>query len=239
MSLLDDADKIIAKLQAIKEKHGEAAYKDACRDMALQFLNLPQGDALLRKFFPEFDPEELRAEAAKDDGPKVRVANTPAMPSFGQMPGGDEAMLQMLKAQVPNLKTQAQFNVFMACFDALRGTVNGYFGNEMASAEMARDALNQALDMAKGLSEMVAKLDEVPDEVKSETAKEAVRPAKELHEYDEARALMTELEAINDRGTLQRWYDTNRERLDRVVTVKLRNEVMDAIRTKRNALKAN
>ena len=148
MSLFDDADKIIAQLQTIKEQHGEAAYKDACRDIALQFLNLPQGDALLRKFFPEFDPDELRAEAATGEGPKVRVPNTPAMPLFGQMPGADEAMLQMLKAQIPNLKTQGQFNVFMACFDALRGTLNGYFGNEMAAAELARDVLNQALDMA-------------------------------------------------------------------------------------------
>jgi hypothetical protein len=148
-------------------------------------------------------------------------------------------MLQMLRAQVPNLKTQAQFNVFMACFDALRGTVNGYFGGEMASAEMARDALNQALDLAKGLSEMATKLDEVPDEVKSETAKEFDTPAKELHEYDEARALMTELESQGDAASLQRWYDSNRQRLDRIVSQGLRNELFDAIRAKRNTLGAN
>jgi hypothetical protein len=140
---------------------------------------------------------------------------------------------------VPNLKSQGQFNVFMACFDALRSTLNGYFGGEMASAEMAREALNQALDMGKKLAEVTAKLDEIPDEVKSETAKDLNRPAKELHEYDEARVLVVELEQIQNSEALQQWYDANRSRLDRIVTASLRNEVFDAIRAKRNALGAN
>jgi hypothetical protein len=233
----EDADKIIARLQSIKEKYGEKAYKDACRDIARQALHLPQSDTILRKFFPEFDPAELKAEIKEGKGPSVRIPDTPAMPSF--MPGSDEMMLQMLKTQVPNLKSQGQFNVFMACFDALRSTLNGYFGGEMASAEMAREALNQALDMGKKLAEVTAKLDEIPDEVKSETAKDLNRPAKELHEYDEARVLVVELEQIQNSEALQQWYDANRSRLDRIVTASLRNEVFDAIRAKRNALGAN
>lgn len=228
----DFAEKLVRQLKEIREKHGEAAYKDTCRDIARKFLGVPQGEAILKRFFPEIDVEEAKAGA-------VETPDTPPMPSFGSMPGGDEMMLQMLRAQIPNLTTQGQFNVFMACFDGLRATLNAYFGGQTVAGETARDALNKALDMAKQLTEMAQQLDEIPDGIKSEVAKEVNRPAKELHEYDEARGLITELEQIGDAKILQEWYDTNRARLDRIVSQKLRDEVFDAIRAKRTALGAN
>ncbi len=151
----------------------------------------------------------------------------------------DEMMRQALAAQIPNLKTQAQFNIFMNCFDALRSTLNAYFGGEVASAEMARDALNKGLDLAKQVVEITEKLNEIPDEAKSEAAKEFTAPAKELHEYDEHRQLVFELSALTSLEALQAWYTNNRQRIDRVVSQKLRNELFDAIRERRNKLEQN
>ncbi len=151
----------------------------------------------------------------------------------------DDMMRQALAAQIPNLKTQAQFNIFMNCFDALRSTLNAYFGGELASAEMARDALNKGLDLAKQLVEITEKLNEIPDEAKSEAAKEFTAPAKELHEYDEHRKLVFELANLKSLEALQTWYAESRQRIDRVVSQKLRNELFDAIRDRRKELEQN
>lgn len=151
----------------------------------------------------------------------------------------DDMMRQALAAQIPNLKTQAQFNIFMTCFDALRSTLNAYFGGEVASGEMSRDALNKSLDMAKQITELTEKLGEMPDEIKSEAAKEFTAPAKELHEYDEHRQLIIELEGLKSLDALQKWYTDNRKRMDRVVSQKLRDELFDAIREKRKEVETN
>lgn len=148
----------------------------------------------------------------------------------------DNLMRQALAAQIPNLRTQAQFNNFMACFDALRSTLNAYFGGETASAEMAREALNKTLDMAKMITEMTEKLNEIPDDAKSDVAKDFTAPAKELHEYDTHRQLIIELTTLQNQKALQAWYADSRERIDRVVSQKLRNELFDAIRSKRDEL---
>ena len=148
----------------------------------------------------------------------------------------DDMMLAAIKAQVPNLRTQAQFNAFMSCFDALKTTLNAYYGGENASAELAREALNKGLDMAKQISEMAEKLEEMPDEVKSDAAKEFTAPAKELHEYDVHRELVAELSSLTSQEALQDWYQGHRDQMDRVVSQKLRNELFDAIRAKRSEL---
>jgi dsDNA-binding SOS-regulon protein len=127
----------------------------------------------------------------------------------------------------------------MNCFDALRSTLNAYFGGELASAEMARDALNKGLDLAKQLVEITEKLNEIPDEAKSEAAKEFTAPAKELHEYDEHRKLVFELANLKSLEALQTWYAESRQRIDRVVSQKLRNELFDAIRDRRKELEQN
>lgn len=151
----------------------------------------------------------------------------------------DDMMRQALTAQIPNLKTQAQFNIFMNCFDALRSTLNAYFGGETASAEMARDALNKGLDLAKQVVEITEKLKEIPDEAKSDAAKEFTAPAKELHEYDEHRKLVFELSSITNLEALQAWYTENRQRIDQVVSQNLRNELFDTIRELRSKLEQN
>lgn len=148
----------------------------------------------------------------------------------------DQMVMQALAAQVPNLKTQAQFNIFMACFDAMRTTLNSYFGSEMAAAEMARETLGKALDMAKQIQTISEQVAEMPPEERSKVADDFVSPVKEFHEYDLHKQLLMELESCSDTNELQQWYQENRERLDRVVSQSIRNELFDAIRNKRNEL---
>jgi hypothetical protein len=151
----------------------------------------------------------------------------------------DDMMRQALAAGMPNLKTQAQFTLFMTCFDILRSTVNSYYGGDAVAAELAREALNKALDMAKQVPDVVEKLQEIPEEERSEAAKEFTAPAKELHEYDEHKSLIVELAALGTLDELGKWYDTNRSRIDRVVSQNLRNNLFDTIRDRRKQLETS
>lgn len=151
----------------------------------------------------------------------------------------DEMMRQALAAQMPNLKTQAQFTLFMTCFDALRSTVNSYLGGDTVAAELAREALVKGLDMAKRMPEIAKKLEEIPEEERSEAAREFTEPAKELHEYDLHKQLLLELASHQTVEDLKKWYADNRGRLDRIVSLGLRNDLFDAIREKRRSLENN
>ncbi len=148
----------------------------------------------------------------------------------------DEMMRKALAAQIPNLKTQAQFTLFMTCFEALRSTFNSYLGSEVVAAEKAREALNKGLDMAKKMPEVTAKLEEIPEKERSETAKGFTEPVKKFNEYDLHELFISELASHKTLADLKKWYKDNREYFDRVVSQKLRNSLFDAIREKRRTL---
>ncbi len=212
---------LISQLRQVREIKGEAAFQEAIQNVAEQVIHHPQGEALLKAALPDINVEELKANMAA----KKSTSGSP-----------EESMMKMLAMQVPNMKTQAQFNAFMACFDALRATVNAYFGGQTASAEMAREVLNKSLDMAQQVTAAVEKLNDMPDEAKSEEAKEFTRPPKELHEYDTCKRLIGELEGLHSSANLKEWWTANRQTIDEVVSAKPRNELMDAVRARRNAL---
>jgi len=216
---------LISQLRQLRLDKGDEAFMAAIQSVAEQILVSPQGEGLLKAAMPDIDLDKLKASVVAEK--QSVVSGSP-----------DEAMMKMLAMQVPNMKTQAQFNAFMGCFDALRATLNAYFGDQKAAAEMGREALNQALDMAKQIATMSEKLNEIPDEVKSDEAKEFTRPAKELHEYDTCKRLLGELTGLQTTEALQKWYSESRQTIDEVMSAKPRNELMDAIRAKRNELMA-
>lgn len=216
---------LLGQLERIREEKGEVAFNAARRGLALDLILKPNGDKFIQNAFPDMDLEELKAEAEKGK------PATPASP--------EEMMLQMLKAQMPNLTTQGHYDTFMATFDVLRKTLNAYFGGNKAGGDNAREQLNKALDMAAKLPEMVEQFAEMDDDEKSEAAKAFTAPATELHEYDTQKRLLLELAAIESSDELEAWYATNRETLDSIVSKKARDEMFDAIRARRKALKAN
>lgn len=215
---------LISQLNEVKKTKGEAAFMEAVKSVAEQIMGSPQGESLLKAAVPDINLDELRTNMAEKKSATAVTA--------------DESMMKMLAMQVPNMKTQAQFNAFMGCFDALRSTLNAYFGKQTAAAEMARKVLNDALDMAQQITEMGEKLNEIPDDAKSEAAKDFTKPPRELHEYDTCKQLLGELEGISTSDALKKWYADSRETIDQVVSVKPRNELMDTIRAKRNELAA-
>lgn len=214
---------LISQLRQVREDKGETAFQEAIQNVAEQIIHQPEGEAFLKAAIPGINVEELKARMTSKQS-----AGTGSSP--------DESMRKMLAMQVPNMKTQAQFNAFMVCFDALRATLNADFGGQTASAEMAREILGKALDMAKQVTEAVERLNEMPDEAKSEAAKEFTQPAKELHEYDTCKRLVGELEGLQSSADLKKWWADNRQTIDEVVSTEPRNELMDAVRARRNAL---
>jgi hypothetical protein len=147
-------------------------------------------------------------------------------------------MLRLLQQQIPSIKTQGQFNLFSAAFDALRTTMDGYFSGDFEKAAKAREALNKALDNAVRVKEITEKLGEIPPEERSPQANEYLEPPKQFHEYDTQRQLLIELAAIQTRHDLGAWYNRTKDQRDRVSSQKLRNELIDSIRAKRNELES-
>lgn len=214
---------LVSHLNRIREEHGEEAYHKARRGFALGLILKPNGDKFISNAFPDFDLDELRMEAESQQATAEKA--TP-----------EEMMVGMLRQQVPNIKTQAQLNTFMACFEALRACLNHYFGRNPEGAEKAREALNKALDLAAGMPEIEDQLAEMPDDIKSDAAKAFSSPPKEFHEHDKQRALLVELAGILARDELEKWYHKNRQGIDEISDQRLRNELFDAIRLKRKEL---
>jgi len=224
------AVKELLKIKRERGKEGEEEYIQAVQEVAQRFMGSPEGEAALRTLLPDFDFDAIKGSGKAD---------TPPMPEFGQT-SQERIMLQMLGQQIPNMKTQAQLTVFMAAFDALRLTLNGYFGNSFVAAEQARIALDQALDMSKQTTGITSKIREV--ENKSDTAKNfevETLPPSNVHEYDNVKALMAGLGAISSLNDLNKWYAQNRSALDKIVDSKLRDQVFDAVRTKKQQLEVS
>lgn len=221
-------DQIQAQLTKLREQHGEEVYQKARRDIAVSVILKTNGEAFVTNAFPDLDLDELKAEAAK------RSAPTPGEPSMDP----EHVMLRLLQQQVPSIRTQGHFNLFTSAFDALRTTLDGYFSGDVDRAARAREALNKILDTAAGVKDIIEKLEEIPPEQRSQKANEYLEPPKEFHEYDTQRQLLTELEAITNRTDLGEWYAKTKTQRDRVTSQKLRNELLDRIRAKRNDLEA-
>lgn len=216
-------EQLVAHLNRIREVHGDDAYNEARRGFAVNLILKPNGDKFIGKAFPDLDLDELRKEAE-------------AQQATAEKAGPEEMMMGMLRQQVPNIKTQAQLNTFMACFDALRTCINHYFGRSPKEAQTAREALGKALDMAAKMPEIEDQLAEMPEDVKSAEAKAFTSEPKEFHEYDKQRRLLAEADATTSRGGLDEWYGKNRDTMDEIVDQRLRNELFDAIRAKRKEL---
>lgn len=222
---------LVQRLVKIRNEQGEEAYLAAARQVSVALLEQggTSGETFVKGAFPEFDIEELKAEAQK------RKASAASQKDSSPQ---DRAMLEAMRSQVPNMKTQAQFNVFMACFDALRGTLNAYFGMEQASAEISRDALNKALDMASKVTSIGESLKDIPEEARSETSNEFVSEPRQFHEYDTHKRLLGELTTLRTLDELKEWYARQKPQMDRIDSQNLRNGLFDAIRAKKFELGA-
>lgn len=150
-----------------------------------------------------------------------------------------QLFFKALQQQLPSLKSQAQFTAFQAAFESFRGVMNAIFEANPVTEKECIDALNKAFDVAKKVTEVTHKLADVPEAATSKAAEEFKQPPAEFSEYDEARALMTELAHVETLSALTQWWTTNRARIDRVRSPSVRNPLLDAVRERKTVFENN
>jgi hypothetical protein len=236
MSERDGIGEILQRLSKIRTTMGEEAYEDAMYAVAVELYRRPHGgEALVLDTFPDIEMDLVQSMVyPKEIEDLTSMARQPEPKQ--EAPTQDMMMLNMMRQQMPNLKTQAQFNTFMLAFDALRGTLNAYFGGETAAAEVARDVLNKSLDMAAKVTGIAESLKDIPEDQRSDQSNMFTAPAAQLHEYDEQRSLLLELGNVKTFSELQKWYLETKPRRDSIVSQNLRNELLDAIRHQKEEL---
>jgi hypothetical protein len=235
-------DAIINRLNPIREKFGEEAFRKAAEQAAAEILRMAGTE----------NPELVGVvkEALKDvvnfdelDSPQAAVPPQPVppqpvppqpVPPSPQVSGMNQLMFQQLRQQMPGLQTQAQFEAFMLTFDALRAYMNHTFLGQKELAATSRDAVLRGLDLAADVTVLVSKLEEVPESATSSEAEKYKAPPKEFGETDLFQQFMADLDAMKTREELLRWYSVNRAKIDSIVDVKLRNELFDGIRAKQS-----
>jgi len=215
---------MLDQLATIKERYGDAAYQRAANQAAK--LLISQGGEIaavardVLKGVVDF-------EALDKEGP----------PTKGGLPP-EQVMVDALRQQMPGIQTQAQFNLFMTAFDALRLFMNSTFLNQKEAAEKARETLTQALDAAPTVTELSEKLGHVPEAAQSKEAEAYKNPPLEFHEYDTQKSLLTELVMITTSEQFEQWYGVNRARIEQVKSPHYRNPLFDSIRAKKASFMA-
>lgn len=211
---------LVTHFQKIRDEQGEEAYNRAVKNFALGMILKPRGELFLKGAFPDLDLKAIREEAEKAQ-PKPQPEVNP-----------QAVMLNYMKQQVPNLKTQVQFDLFMQCFDALRKAMNAAYGLDKTSYEQFKGALDMLMGTGLKVSEAVEQIRENPEATTNQDFKQAPR---QFQEVDVARALTLELGQLKSADELSQWYTANKDRIHgQVVSPVLRNELLDAIRAKRN-----
>jgi hypothetical protein len=218
-----------------RELHGEEAWKVEIWRLATQaILTSPKHEAFwkeLTKDLDWLDWEMLRTEALKmSQGHTTTV--TGQIPMAGQTMDLEKQMADMLRQQMPGIKSQAQYNAVLAALDAVRLTLNAILTGDKVKEAEGRKALEMTFDVTAKTTEITNKLEEVPEAASGKHAEEFKQPPVQFNEYDVHKSLLTEAELLKDRDSLNAWYASTKDRRDKIVSQGLRNSLMDAIRAK-------
>lgn len=217
-------DTMMAQLARIRERFGEVAYTEAAEGAARELLGHPE-------------LADITREVLKDVVDFKKIDATPKPAAVKPSATMDQVIAQQVKQQMPGLKTQAQFETFMAAFNSLRLYMNHTFLGEKAQADQAKEVLLLALDNAAKATELSEKLGEVPEAATSPEAEKYKSPPKEFGELEVQQSLLEELKGITAMDDLTQWYLAAKVRFDSVVSLNYRNELYDAIRAKKADLR--
>lgn len=213
---------LVKYLAEYRERHGTEAWQAEIRRLAkVAIRTSPEHEAFWKNLcegFDWLDWEALKQESLMDKLPP------------------DQLMADMLRKQMPGIKTQAQYNAVLGALDAVRLVLNAILTTDAPKEAEGRKALEMAFDVAAKATELSNKLEEVPEAATSTMAEEFKNPPAQFHEYDHQRQLLNELEAVADVDGLNAWYASTKDRRDKIVTQGLRNILMDAIRARKSVL---
>lgn len=153
------------------------------------------------------------------------------------MPNSDlrQVIAVALRDQMPNLKTQAQFEAFMASFDAFYLLMDAVFEGNVSRVQERRNVFNKAIEAAEKVTDIVGKFQDVP-EAAGPGSEIFTTPPKEYGEASLSQELLNELASIQTPGELADWYTSNRSKLDKIVSKVYRDPLFDAIRAKRASM---
>ncbi len=211
-------------LHNLRSSLGEEAWRAEIRRLAKAGIKMGgKHEVFWREFVSELDwinADDLKNEP---DGPG----------DFKSKQDPNRALVEAMRQSMPGLKSQAQFNAFMAAFDALRMLMNSLFEGRHSDMLEAKKALESAIDVAARVTEVTDKLHDVPEAATGKAADEFKQAPAQFHEYDVQKELLLELAGIHTAESLTTWYGETKERRDRIVSQSLRNTLMDAIREKK------
>lgn len=211
-------EELLRTLEEVRALEGEEAYYKARHALALMLVGTDAGKTFLAETFADLDVEAVYREA---------VSSKTAT---------DQDLFNLMRLQVPNLKTQSQFDAYRLAFEALSYMADAYFSGNETLAERSRVALENAITAIQEASKLVERAQAIPEEDRGQAVANALRPPREFTEVEEQRRLLAELDAVTDLTSLNQWYHDSRSRMELVVSQPYRNQLFDAIREKQQKL---
>lgn len=226
---------MVNHLQRLKETQGEDSYKGALQALAKHLLAGDGTTPFLNQLLEALKDTSLDMEALKTEAAEIRKKREEAQEQAEKVNAAtgqdmNQVMMDSIRQQLPNLKTQAQFDLVISTFEAITLYLNACYGKDTASAVRLREGINKALDLAPKLGEATEKLSDNPE---ATTNTDFVEPPKQYTEASSQERLLEELESIDSEASLQEWYAENKSVMDGIVSQNLRNKLFDAIRDKR------
>lgn len=228
-------DQLAAHLKKLREEQGEDAYRASLTGFAKNLLAQGETAPFIEKLLERLE-DSLDLEPLKKEAETLRVQREKAQQAakdVANAPDFNQAMIGAMKQQMPNLKTQAQFDLVMRVFEAVQLYLNASFGGDDQGAAHARAALNQGLDLAPKLGVMAEEAAKSPEIPVNPAYTEEPRQFTEEASYEQ---LMKELDGIGSAEQLQQWYGAHKEEMDRIVSQGLRNKLFDRIRDRKKEL---
>ena len=212
-------------LRSFRELHGEEAWKAEVRRLAIAAIR--RGGAKHEAYWQELtkdldwlDWDELVAQAQSE-----QVTHDP-----------EQMMAEMLRKQMPGIKTQAQYDAVVGSLDAVRLVVNAILEGHKDTEVTARRALELSFEAVAKATEITHKLEDSPEAATSKAAEQFKEPPAQFTELEDQRRQLAELDHLKTIDELNAWYAATKPRRDKIVNQKLRNELLDAIRQRKNSL---
>lgn len=215
-------------LQHIQVTQGEEAMRLEIRRLAIAGIRTsPKHEAYWKNLVERYegiDWAELHQEAMS------------AMPGPTATTAPDQMIANLLRNQMPGIKTQAQYDAVLGALDAVRLVANALLERDRFKEAEGRRAMELAFHAIDKATELTLKLEDSPEAATSAAAEAFKTAPAEFRELEDQRRQLAELDALTTTDELTQWYAATKPRRDLIVTQSLRNQLMDAIRTKKAAL---
>lgn len=216
---------LAATFDRIREEDGDETYNEARRSFIRSYASRPGAEEVLPEWFPDLDVEAIIAEA-NSGGCGGGCSNCKCGDSCGSEP--------QLQSLMPSIKTKAQQDVAILCFEALKAVLDASFSGNLVAANLARSTLDQGLEVALKVSGMQEQVEQISEEQRSSQAQRFVTPANQDAEIVDR--LLVGLEKMKSMEDLQYWYTNTTLQRNKVEEQAQRDRLYDAIRAKRKSL---